>query len=236
MSGVGFVLPVLSIGLGSINIRPQRGFYPGASDVGPMQPLVAQATLEEIHHDELDISEHPVELGASIADHAIKRPAEVVIRCLWSNSPSTNPGIISAALGVVGVRAPIVGKVLGAVQTVTAAGSLLSGNSTNQANAIYQQLLELQNQRIPFNILTGKRAYKDMLFKSLSVTTDKQTENSLLLTAVCRQVIIVRTQTVNVPINTSAQGQPQKTSPVIDAGQRQLQAVRRAVNPELFQR
>lgn len=223
MSLNGFVLPALTIGLGSIRLRPRRGFYPvNGGDVGPMQPLIAHATLEELHRDDLEITEHPVELGAPIADHAFKRPAEVIIRCGWSDSPPGSPGLVGAALGVAGVVAPVVGAAIGGLKTVTVAQSLLSGNAPKQARAIYAQLLELQNARIPFDVYTGKRVYKNMLFKTLGATTDAAHENSLLVTAVCRQVILVSTSTVKVPVNASAQGMPEKTSPIVNAGPKQL--------------
>lgn len=223
MSLSGFVLPALTIGLGSFRIRPTRGFFPAnAANAGPMQPLTAHATLEEIHRDDLEITEHPVEMGAPIADHAFKRPAEVIIRCAWSNSPPGSPGLIGAAMGVAGLKIPAVGLAIGAAKTVSAAGSLLSGNSPGQARAVYYQLLELQEARLPFDVYTGKRVYKNMLFKSLAVTTDAEHENSLLVTAVCKQVIIVTTSTVKLPVNASAQARPEKTSPVANLGQKQL--------------
>jgi hypothetical protein len=189
----GFVLPALTIGLGAIRIKPQRGFTPTG---GQLPPLVAHATIEELHRDDLEITEHPVELGAPVADHAFKRPAEVVIHCAWSNSPpgSVAGQLISAAIA----DAPQFGKIVAGVRTLAAAGSLLSGNSPSQVKAIYAQLIALQGARVPFDVYTGKRAYKNMLFKSLSVTTDAEHENSLLVTAVCRQVIIATTRTVQI--------------------------------------
>ena len=46
--------------------------------------LTADITIEESERDELTITEHPVEQGAPIADHAFKRPSEVTIRAAWS--------------------------------------------------------------------------------------------------------------------------------------------------------
>ena len=43
-----------------------------------------------------------------------------------------------------------------------------------------------------------------MMFQSLRVTTDFSTENSLLLTAVCRQILFARTTTVKHPVNNDA--------------------------------
>jgi hypothetical protein len=46
--------------------------------------IPAQVVIEELERDELTITEHPVEQGAPIADHAFKRPSEVTIRAGWS--------------------------------------------------------------------------------------------------------------------------------------------------------
>ncbi|WP_448952125.1 phage baseplate protein [Labrys neptuniae] len=48
--------------------------------------IMPDVTVEENHHDELVITDHPVETGAMISDHAFKRPVEVEMRCGWSNS------------------------------------------------------------------------------------------------------------------------------------------------------
>ena len=48
--------------------------------------IVAQVTIEEEHHDKLIITNHPVEQGAMISDHAYKMPAMLTIRAGWSNS------------------------------------------------------------------------------------------------------------------------------------------------------
>lgn len=218
MSLSGFVLPAVSIGLGALAIKPRRGFFPKGA-----RTISAQITLRELHHDELEITEHPVEQGAAIADHAYKRPAEVIIECAWSNSPSKGTGLIGAAIGIgATLGGPIAGIAAAALPTIRAAQSLLTGNDAGQVKAIYEQLLQLQASREPFDVYTGKRVYKDMLFRSLGVETSARSENSLVLTAALRQVIIVSTRTVSVPINNDAQADPAATTPVEDVGQVQM--------------
>ncbi len=164
-----------------INIRPQRS----------IGGIVAQATIEERHHDELTITDHPVEMGANISDHAFLRPAEVTIRCGWSNSGGDS---LSGVLG----------------------GS--TGDS--YVRSIYQKLRELQGLREPFDLVTGKRSYKNMLLASLTITTDPRTENALMVTATCRQIIIVQTQAATMPPK-DAQAKPGKTSVVVKQGFKQ---------------
>jgi hypothetical protein len=48
--------------------------------------FIADCTVEEQHLDELAITEHPVEQGAAITDHAFKRPASVIIHAGFSNA------------------------------------------------------------------------------------------------------------------------------------------------------
>lgn len=92
--------------------------------------------------------------------------------------------------------------------------SLSSGGDINYVSDIYGQFLELQASRQPFDVVTGKRLYTDMLITSLHTTTDKDTENVLLLSVKMRQVILVNTQTVSVPpsknmANPAVTGAPQ---------------------------
>lgn len=211
----GFLLPAASIGLDALLIRPSRGLFPALG-----LPIIAQVTIEERHRDELQITEHPVEQGAEIADHAFKRPAEVIIRCGWSNSfsPSLqNPAsFLAAAAGV-----------------ISAVGSLLSGNAPDQIRAIYLDLLALQQSRTPFDVITGKRQYSDMLLKALDVTTDKASENTLFVTMSLKQIVIVSTDVFSaVGLGASSnQFSPGKTGQTINAGAQQLQPAPNAVAP-----
>lgn len=92
----------------------------------------------------------------------------------------------------------------------------------------YKMLLDLQASRQPFDAVTGKRSYKNMLIKRLSTVTDEDTENVLIIDVELREVIIVNTSvtggTVSVgdPLNLKNQA---ATSSLIDGGAKQLQDV-----------
>ena len=95
MSGAGVLGAVTAGALlysNSILIRPRRGF----ADLGGSD-FVAQVTIEESHRDETHITEHPVEQGANIADHAFDMPASLTVRYAWSNSPSARNLLGAAA-------------------------------------------------------------------------------------------------------------------------------------------
>lgn len=171
---------------GLITVRPAR-------TLGAIQ---AQCTLEERHQDDLVITDHPVEQGAQITDHAYKRPAEVSLRYGWNGAG------LAQLVGSINPLQP----------------DLPNGDSIVDT---YQKLLELQASRIPFEILTGKRRYSNMLIKSLATTTDEKTENVLFINATCREVLIVQTQATTLPPKTS-QKTPKKTAGTSKAGLKQL--------------
>jgi hypothetical protein len=58
--------------------------------------IIPDVTIEEIHHDELITTDHPVEIGAAITDHAFKRPAELEMRVGFSNSTAQAEGYVQA--------------------------------------------------------------------------------------------------------------------------------------------
>jgi hypothetical protein len=222
----GFVAAALQIGLQSIMIKPKRS----------IGPIVAQVTLQEVHTDTLEITDHPVEQGAVISDHAFKRPAELIITCAWSNSPSGNgsnsllgAGLGATVLGAQGANSATVltGAVSGALggaidQTAAGVQALLTGNSPDQIKGIYQKLLRLQEERIPFDVSTGKRSYTNMLVRSLQVTTDKTSENSLQVVANLRQVILVSTKPLTQSAPPEAQRFAESTNPVTNFGTKVL--------------
>lgn len=185
----------------SVQVTPDRS----------IGPFTAQVTLEELHADELVITDHPVETGAVISDHAYMRPAEVIIRAGWSESPGgSGNGILDSVLGDVG----------GQLSSLT---SMISGSSIGQPREMYNNMLELQRSRIPFEIQTGKRIYQNMLVRSIRVQTNKETENSIIMEVACREILVVSTQVVAVGAPPEDQADPDTTAPVAEKGTKQLQ-------------
>lgn len=148
--------------------------------------VIPDCAIEENHTDELMITEHPVERGANITDHAYIKPAEVTLRWGWSNSAPSNSGALFGLLPQFGA------------------------SSEEHIKRIYDQLVELMQTRKTFEIQTGRRLYKSMLIQALSTGTDRTTEYSLIIIAKCRQVIIVETSTTQ---RQGSNNQPETAAP-----------------------
>ena len=152
--------------------------------------IIPDVVVSEKHSDTLEITEHPVETGAAISDHAYKRPSEVVMEVGFAGG----------------------GALLDFASSLTSTSLL--GMSPRET---YQKLLDLQSSRTPFDVVTGKRIYKNMLIRALEVTTDKATENVLSAVLTMREVIITSTQTVQVADKTEMKNGTE-TSKTEDAG------------------
>ena len=98
---------------------------------------------------------------------------------------------------------------------------------------IYQMLATIQAQRQPLNIFTGKAAYQSMLIASLGVTTNESSEYAVQAIMVCREVIIVTTQTLQP--GQAAQAVPQSTSVVTNQGNVTAQQVAPGGSQPAFQ-
>ncbi|HDU2896812.1 TPA: hypothetical protein RFF92_001641 [Klebsiella aerogenes] len=152
--------------------------------------IVPSVVVSEKHSDTLEITEHPVETGAPVSDHAYKRPSEVVMEVGFAGGGSLLDFIDTSSLG------------------------LKLGLSPKET---YQQILDLQSSRIPFDVVTGKRLYSNMLIRAIEVTTDRTSENVLMAVLTLREVIITQTQQISVADKADMK-EGANTSAVINSG------------------
>jgi hypothetical protein len=170
--------------------------------------LSGYVPISEEHSDVLNITEHPVEQGAQITDHAYKLPAQLTVRIGWSASSSAGN--------------PVGGSVFGNLALPTLAGFWAVDSSSERLNALYGTLIELQVNRNLLTVTTGRRIYSNMLLKSVSLTTDDKTANALLVTCQLQEIILVDTQVVNVPVNAAGNAAPQSVNPTVEKGAQNL--------------
>ena len=209
------------LGTQALLVRPQRGLmvptYTDNTGTTYILPdIVAQGTFEERTSDELEVTDHPVEIGAEVSDHAFKLPTQVVLHLGWSDSPSSNGSLLGAAAGAAAAISPVARQLLGGLELLGAAASVLTGAGVNQMSAIYDSLVTLQRTRALFDVYTGKRILRSMVCRSINVHNDWKTENALFVTLVCKQVILVNTQNVTLPASTQAK--PLETASPVNNG------------------
>ena len=168
--------------------------------------IIPDVVISEKHSDVLEITEHPTENGAPIADHAYKRPSELTMDVGFAGG----------------------GSLLDFASSFT--GTSLLGLSPKET---YQQLLDLQASRVPFDVVTGKRIYSNMLIRVLDVTTDRTSENVLMASLTLKEVIISQTQTISVA-DKSDMADGVSTSPVQNTGTKSVKSANESVLSKLY--
>ncbi|WP_192072890.1 hypothetical protein IFU33_07850 [Pantoea agglomerans] len=168
--------------------------------------IIPDVVIAEKHQDVLEITEHPTEDDAPIADHAFKRPSELTMEVGFSGGGSLLDVFDTSSFGM---------------------GLGLSPRET------YQQLLDLQASRVPFDVVTGKRIYSNMLIRVLDVTTDRTTENVLMATLTLKEALITSTQTISVA-NKSDMAQGVSTSAVQNTGTKSVKTANESMLSKLY--
>lgn len=224
----GFVAAGAQIGIQNILIKPKRGIFNiyVTAPLALLSDIIAQATIEERHIDRIEVTDHPVEYGAQISDHAFRLPAEVTLVMAWSNSPN-NADLLDSAIGAAAtvnsaaqVAAGAIGAVNGAIELTHSVQSFLNGSSVNQIKSAYNALLALQSTRALFDIYTGKRSYKNMICRSISTESDCESENSLTVILQCQEILLVNTSIITLPRN--SQLNASETASCVENGNKQL--------------
>jgi hypothetical protein len=127
--------------------------------------LTFDATFEESHQSDLEVTDNPVESGVTISDHAYMKPQRLTISAGVSNSPIK-----------------------------VSANDPFAADYGRHVKA-YELLQELQRNAEPFDVQTGLKLYSNMICSSLTPAQDKDTPSVLVFTAALREVLIVNTQT-----------------------------------------
>lgn len=194
--------------------KPTRQIGPYSASlpdgVQSFDPFSADVTIEEIPIDELVLTSHPVEQGASITDHAFKKPSALILKLGWTNS-----------------------NISGLANMLSSAADAVTGSGEggfSRVKEIYDRLLAIQLARVPMYIYTGKRIYRNMMIKSLTAPTNVKTEHALIVTMILEEILIARTTAVS-STDASVQADPQATQSTQNSGNKAAQITTYSLKP-----
>lgn len=142
-----------------------------------LDTITLDATISEAHEGEVDVTEHPVEQGADVTDHARPKPDNYMLTGLISDTP-LSPG-----------QARRAGVAEGTVKEIPGRSQL-----------VYEQLRTLKDTGKLITVVTGLRTYENMLVTKLSAPRDNKTGDALMFTMGLRQIRIVQNKTTQVVV------------------------------------
>lgn len=134
--------------------------------------------LSEDHSFESEVTAHPVEIGADIADHVRARPITVTLEGIVSDTP--------------------IGSLAERRQQFTLVNGEAFMLASDEALAF---LLAVRDAREPVTIQTTLRSYDDMMLQSLTVPRSSATGEALRFTATFVQVVLVTNERTVVRVS-----------------------------------
>ena len=155
--------------------------------------IIPDCVVEETHDDRLQITTHPVESGAEVADHAYKQNMTIEMRIAFSDSSHH---------GTRDQKGKAIGQVGGAREK-------------------YEKLVQLQSTREPFTVATSKRVYRNMLVAGIVEVNDARSRYTTPITLRLQEVRITDVRMSGSGEVTSSpedQANPETTAPQTDAG------------------
>lgn len=152
--------------------------------------ILINVLVSETHNDTVKVSDHPVQRGSPISDHAYVEPRKVSLECAWSNADER---------ALQGFAVAANDKVNGAP------------TSAQYVDSVYARLLALQESREPFELVTGRRRYTNMLIESLSVKHERGSAGAIRINIGLREVRVVNVSESDLPPPPS-QAQPASTA------------------------
>jgi hypothetical protein len=155
--------------------------------------LVLDASVKEEHVCEVEVTDHPVEQGSAISDHARSKPEEITIEGVVSNTP----------LNHLQTRRAVTSE--GYTWDTTASNNAVRGVPGN-AEAAEIALRDLRGKLV--TIVTALRTYDNMTLVSLKIPRDQTTGDILRFEAKFRQIRIV-TNATTVVATKVAKAKPQ---------------------------
>lgn len=182
---------------GNKSFKINDGYSPSVwgSGLGAQQVLMVKTNIGGYFFDavfsvdtehSLTVTQHPVQTGANISDHAFVNPIRMTMQ-----------------IGVSDAMAYRVGANYG-------------GDGGTKSVQAYRLLCKLQELRIPMQVVTRLNTYQNMLIESIDVSDDVSTLCALKATVNLVQVLVVNVGTEKVSARqwtTGAQRKSQEVQP-----------------------
>ncbi len=169
-------------------------FRPIRTQVGG---LTLDAAVEITHSAEVEVTDHAVEVGANISDHARPKPITLTIDGLISNTPVS----LEQAKRV---------RQLTGFEFVSTAPSESKTRSPGYAEQAFSLLENLRTQGALLSVVTPMRSYDNLVITSLSVPQSARTGEALSFKLSLKQIRLVSNNITDEVVTREPKAKPKK--------------------------
>jgi len=124
----------------------------------------------------------------STNDNIKNLPVELSMTCRISNTPVSLLGNIAGTISSVLPSNPLFQEFSG--KYVTKLSNFLLHGSTNRRQDFFNKLLELRNNKIPFDVVSGLKVYQNMFFTSIVVEERTDSQTCLIFSVSMQQMVL----------------------------------------------
>lgn len=155
---------------------------------GTNSPLLANYTFDAITEQavtlSVDVPSYPIETGVQIADHRVIQPMEYMLHGIISNK-KLEVSVTDFAGGLVSnlVDNPAIAAVAGM------SAGYLAGSDSTRATAAFEELIQLMESHIPFDVDTGDMILKNLCIVEIRREINAENENALEVELRLREMI-----------------------------------------------
>jgi hypothetical protein len=204
------------------------------TDTGIVESIAVDASISEGYEHSAEVTEHPVERGAAIADHVRPNNGTVVIEGIVTNAPITVP--TTQMDGVTGSFQRIdLGTKNGL--KLGEATVLKFDSSFDRVRRVNEAIQGLITDSVIVEIHTGLETLVDMVITRFKVDRNAESGSALPFVLECKRVRIVDTTVERVPAPVERRGrrtqqrgnQTAQAQPLESVAHRGVSAARRAL-------
>lgn len=128
------------------------------------------ATIQEDYQSDVNITEFPVEFGASINDHRIILPQKYIVTGRVSDTPFKDDG------------------------------QWLNSADETRSAAAFSTFRDIQTTGEPIDVQSGLKLYENMVIQSIRCSQDPATARTFDFTAILQEIIITETEVVQITV------------------------------------
>jgi hypothetical protein len=163
-------------------------------------PFAVQVTLTESYDFNADISDNPVEKGLDITDNINIRPLEISLTMKQSDTPIALPTIIGAAVTGAGILGSQVAGAAGQKIASGVTSLLLKKDTKGLSRTCYEEFRKLFESKSLITVQTGLDLFPNMAIASIQFNRNQNTGKSIDFTVRLRQIRLVSSLAIDVPI------------------------------------
>lgn len=173
-------------------------------DNGNLTSITFDATVSELHSNTAVVTEHPVEVGADVADHVQAQPARLTATVFLTNTPVLPA--VTFLRGAEGRTRSIDLKPTGKAQVLAFDGEF------DRVRDVHSYLVELQRAGAIVRILNSLHEYEDMVISSISAPREQATSEAITLELELVQVRFAESDVVAAPEPREPRGVPEQNA------------------------